>query len=253
MGNDIAVRLDGHAAVVNNPEFKEQLEGFRPARIKLLPQGTALFEFGGQKFDSMAGVILAFRRNRLWWPKGPDGQPLTEGRPDCLSYDAVSPIRDCNNRQGDYCKPCSKSKFVKVDDYSKPPECKLVFRFAFLLLEPVNTVLPCLFSIPPICHKQFNLWRDQINTQGLVFSSFLTRIKTYKGESRGRLAISLTEFSKERSLTLEEAAVAQSYRQMFLEKLEQADIISDDYIPPNTIEPEDEPPPPDDHLDDIPM
>jgi hypothetical protein len=246
---EIAVRLEGHAAIVDNPEFKEQLEDFRPSRIKLLPQGTALFEFGGQKFDSMAGVILAFRRNRLWWPKGPDGQPLTKGRPDCLSYDAVSPVVDCNNRQNDYCKLCAKSKFVKVGVTNKPPECKLVFRFAFLLLEPVNTVMPCLFSLPPVCHKQFNLWRDEIVTQGLVFSSFLTRIKTYKGESKGGLAVSLTTFIKDRQLEPAEAAVAQSYRKMFMEKMERADITADDYVPPSTPESEEPPleePPPDD-------
>lgn len=252
MANDIAVRLDGHAAIVDNPEFKEQLEGFRPSRIKLLPQGTALFEFGGKKFDSMAGVILAFRRNRLWWPKGVDGQPLTKGRPDCLSLDAVSPVMDCNNRQNDYCVKCPKSKFIKVDSFNKIPECKLIFRFAFLLLEPINTVLPCLFSLPPICHKQFNLFRDEVSTQGLVFSSFLTRIKTYKGESKSGLAVSLTSFSNERPLEPTEIAVSKSYRAMFLEKMERADITVDDYAAPSTPESQDEPPP-DDHLDDIPM
>ena len=248
MGSDIAVRLDGHAAIVDNPEFKEQLVDFRPSRIKLLPQGTALFEFGGKKFDSMAGVILAFRRNRLWWPKGPDGTSLTKGRPNCSSLDAVSPIMDCSDRQNKWCAKCEKSKFVKIDaDRTAPPECKLIFRFAFLLLEPINTVLPSLFSLPPVCHKQFRLWKDEINTQVIPFSSFLTRIKTYKGESKGRLALSLTTFEKERLLDAAEIAVSASYRKMFMDSIERVEQSTEDYVPSST--PEAEEP----ALDDIPM
>lgn len=186
-----------------NAALSSELDGLSLSfdRIKIPSAGSTVFEVPGDNSDEpdalkeFSAVIIhhhplfAFYKDKYTGGNNP---------PDCGSLDGVYGVGD----PGGNCVKCPNNQFDSGENGSKA--CKNRRR-VYVLRE--GEIFPIILSLPTGSLKEFSRYIKRLLGKGLKSCSVVTRFSLKKAVNSGGIAYSQAQFSIERKLTSEEAAL----------------------------------------------
>lgn len=200
--------------------FEENLadDEFKPsdlARISVPAGGGKTFEIpateGPVEVKELEAVIVKATPARFYW-KDPFGASGVGSPPDCYSDDLING----HGEPGGLCVDCPMNQFPEGGKEAKPCTEK---RNIFIL--PADSLLPYNLSCPVQSIKNFKKYRIDLTRRGLTVTSITTLISLQKEKNNNGITYTQMIFRPGRTLSKEQAAIVQAYRDSFSKVLEQ--------------------------------
>lgn len=169
---------------------------------------------GDEAEKELTGIILDYTTPRAYWdtPDPVEGMP-----PVCLSQDSMVSF------DGKPCSHCPYNDFGSKDGESGAKACKE--SVLLLLLRPSN-ILPILVRVPVTSKSRFMKYAARLMGTLTPLGSVVTRITLEKATSKTGKPYALYHFDVVNALSPEEAALAKSFGQQFMEIMNTSQMVS---------------------------
>jgi len=180
-------------------------------RIKVAAGDTQVFKLQGLQGDEtekqLEGIILAWRKGRLYWKEDPNQPGARIKRPpDCVSKDAVTGEGD----PGGECALCPYAKFGSNPKGGRGQACKQIRQL--LLVRPGES-LPYLIAVPPTSLKPASQYFLMLWSRQVPFWAVTTKLQLDLVRNADGIEYSKIQFSLGRRLSPQEKGVLQPYQE----------------------------------------
>ena len=188
--------------------------------VKAPSGGTTAFSVpsitGDEIEKELVGIILDYTTPRAYWEGSSD--PIEGTPPDCYSSDSVI------SHDGKACNQCVYNDFGSKDGgESKGKACKESVQL--YLLRPDN-IIPLIVRVPVSSKMLFLKYSTRLVSTMTPISSVVTRITLEKAINKTGQPYAQYKFEAINTLNPEEAVIAKSFGQKFIEMLNAAPIES---------------------------
>lgn len=185
--------------------------------VKSPSGGSTVFSVPGLSGDEPAkeltGIILDYTTPRAYWDT-PD--PVEGTPPVCMSQNSII------SHDGKSCALCPYNDFGSRDGESNAKACK---ESALLFLLRPNSIIPLLVRVPATSKPRFLKYSTRLLSTLTPISSVVTKITLEKATSKGGKPYALFSFEAVDVLSLEEANLAKTYAQQFMEIVNAAQLV----------------------------
>jgi len=160
----------------------------------------------------LTGIILDYTPPRAYWTTT---DPVEGTPPDCISTDSII------SSDGKACAHCPYNDFGSRDGESNAKACK---ESVLLFLLRPNSIMPLLVRVPVTSKPRFFKYMARLVGTLTPISGVVTKITLEKATSKSGKPYALFNFEASSILSREEAALAKSYGQQFMESINITDI-----------------------------